>query len=187
MKHRCMCLLVMCLILFPCCRKKAETVSGGVQLPRLGITFKIPPNFMPLPADQLGEIGAMSADVDPFAATPRYAYADSSGKGILVISELEINEGIESEKYPLDTIYMYKKNLESYYDVPEIASEEINSNDITTVILAMMFDEELSLFKGLCYKYPDRFFMLDLYVVNSQVTKDDAFGFQNIFNSLGIY
>ena len=90
----------------------------------------------------------------------------------------------------MDNIYIYKKNLEEFFGSGEIQYEEINSGDITTILLAMAFqegDEEISLFKGLSYKYPDQFFVIDLYVVNSKVAAGDAFGFQNVFNSLGIY
>jgi hypothetical protein len=33
---------------------------------------------------------------------------------------------------------------------------------------------------------PRRFFMIDLYVINSQVTAEDAAGFQNMFYSIGL-
>ena len=188
------CVLCFCLIfLSGCFLKKKESDTDTVKLSGLGVTFKLPENFQPLPKDKLGDLEALGAtvlDVEPFTVTPLYAYVESSGKGILVVSELKFNEGGEPEKYPLDSVYIYKKNLEAYFEVDEISHEEINGQDITTVLLAMSFDDEdggLSLFKGLSYKYPARFFMIDLYVTNSKVNPKDAFGFQSVFNSLGIY
>jgi len=188
------CFLCFCLIfLSGCFLKKKEADTGSVQLSGLGVTFKLPENFQPLPKDKLAgmeALGATALEVEPFTVVPLYAYAESSGKAVLVISELKFNEGGEPEKYPLDTVYIYKKNLEAHFEVDEISHEEINGQEITTVLLAMSFDGEdggVSLFKGLCYKYPDRFFMVDLYVTNSKITSKDAFGYQNIFNSLGIF
>ena len=53
----------------------------------------------------------------------------------------------------------------------------------------MVFTEsegDISLLKGLCYKYPDQFFMIDLYAVNAKITREDALGFQNLFYSIGL-
>jgi hypothetical protein len=186
-------LLCFCLLFSGCFLKKKEAETSSVQLPKLGVAFKLPENFQPLPKDKFGDMEALGAtlvEVEPFTVTPLYAYAEQSGKGILVISELQFSEGSEPEKYPLDNIYMYKKNLEAHFNVEEIKHEEINGKDVTTVLLAMLFEDEeggISLFKGLSYKYPDQFFMIDLYVANSKAASQDAFGFQNIFNSLSIY
>jgi hypothetical protein len=185
--------LVCLLLLSGCFLKKKEAGTGVVKLSGLSVTMKLPENFQPLPKDKLGdmaELGTTVIEAEPFTVTPLYAYFESSGKGILVVSELKFSEGSEPEKYPLDSVYIYKKNLEAHFGVEEISHEEINGKDITTVLLAMEFEDEnggISLFKGLSYKYPNQFFMIDLYVTNSKVTSKDAFGFQNVFNSLGIY
>jgi len=173
--------------------KKSLSDSSTVKFDKFGVAMKLPENFQPLPKDKLGETNAMVftvIDAEPFSVTPLYAFFESSGKGILVVSELKFNEGTGPEKYPLDSLYIYKKNIAAHFNVEEISHEEINGKDITTVLLAMLFEEEggdISLFKGLSYKYPDRFFMIDLYVTNSKVTPKDAFGFQNVYNSLSIY
>jgi hypothetical protein len=127
---------------------------------------------------------------EPFTVIPRYAYAESSGKGFIVISELKFNEGVTAEKYPLNSIFMYQKNLEKYFDTGEISSEEIDGKDISTILMAMMFEEEsedIALFKGLSYVYPDRFFMIDLYVIRGKAVIDDASGYINLFYSMEIY
>jgi hypothetical protein len=187
-------LQLVCLLLFSgCFLKKKEADTGTVKISGLGVAFKLPENFQQLPKDKLSDmetLGTTALEVEPFTVTPLYAYAETSGKGILVVSELKFNEGSEPEKYPLDSVYIYKKNLEAHFGVEEISHEEINGKDITTVLLAMGFEDEdggLSLFKGLGYKYPDSFFMIDLYLNNSKVTSKDAFGFQNIFNSLSVF
>jgi len=185
---------IICLLLFSGCFLKKKAADTGVEkISGLGVAFKLPENFKPLPKDKLGDLkdlGYTVLDVEPFTVAPLCAYAESSGKGILAVSELKFNEGHEPEKYPLDSVYIYKKNLEARLNVEEISHEEINGDNITTVLLAMSFEDEagdISLFKGLSYKYPDRYFMIDLYVINSKVDSKDAFGLQNVFNSLSIY
>ena len=186
-------LLISLTIFSGCPVKKNKGISGSIQLSKMGITLKIPENFQSLPKERLDNIqtlGATVIEADPFTVIPQYAWADSEGGSVLVISELQFNKDAVSEKYPLDNIYIYKKNLEILFASGEIASEEITGSGITTVLLAMLFnegDEDISLFKGLGYKFPEQFFMIDLYVVNQKVSAGDAFGFQDIFNSLGIY
>lgn len=185
---------IICLTLFSgCSPKKNKEISGGVKLPKLGITVKLPQNFQQLPKEQLDNLemlGATTLDVYPFTVIPHYAYADTSGKGILVISELKFNEDAIVAKYPLDNIYLYKEKLEEYFASGEISYEEMGGNDVTTVLLAMMLDEggkDIFLFKGLCHTYPYRYFMLDLYVIKDKANAADAQDFVKIFSSLGIY
>jgi len=185
--------LCVCLALFSgCFLRKNTSDSGSTKLSELGIALKIPESFQPLPQIQLKDIetlGATTLDVQPFTVTPKYVYADQD-KGVLVISQLQFSEDAVPRRYPMDNIFIYKKNLEAYFGAGEITSEEIDDQHITTVLLGMMFQEgedDISLFKGLCYYYPDKFFMIDLYVVNSKVTTDDASGFQNIFYSLSVF
>jgi hypothetical protein len=174
-------------------RKKDAVDSGVTKLPQLGITLKLPKNYQPLSAEQLESVetlGATALDVEPFAVVPRYAYAESSGKGIMVVSQLQFREDAEPEKYPMDNIYIYQKNLETYFASGEITSEEIGGKDVTTVLMAMMLEEDgddIALLKGLSYVYPDRFFMIDLYAIKSKNTANDASNYMNTFLSLGIY
>jgi len=188
------CALCACLLFFSgCFLKKNPTDSGVTKLPQLGITLKLPENYQPLPTEQLETVetlGATILDVEPFAAIPRYAYVEQSGKGILVVSELKFRENAEPEKYPMDNIYIYQKNLETYFASGEISSDEIGGNDVTTVLMAMMLEEDgddIALLKGLSYVYPDRFFMIDLYAIKSKNTVNDASNYMNTFLSLGIY
>ena len=195
MNYRYAYVLCICPVLFSgCFSKKIDTNPSSMQLSRLGVTLQIPENFQPLPQDRFKDVEVPRTTIieaEPFTVIPLYAYAEISGKGIMIISELKFNEGFTPEKYPMNNIFLYKKNLEKYFKVEEITSEEIYGKDITTVLLAIMFEEEeeedFSLFKGLCYYYPERFFMIDLYLLNSKITPDDAFRLQNIFSSLGIY
>jgi hypothetical protein len=155
--------------------------------------MKLPENFQPLPQETFKDIetlGATILEVNPFTVIPQYAYVDTSGKGIMVISELQFSEGISPEKYPMDNIFIYQKNLETHFASGEITSEELGGHDVTTVLMAMMFQEEgddIALFKGLCYVYPSCFFMIDLYVIKDKVTTIDATHYVNIFSSLGVY
>ena len=192
MNRRYVCVLSICLVLFSgCLREKNKADSGSIKLPRLGVALQIPENFKPLPQNSFNDMEVPRTTIietEPFTVIPLYAYEDSSGKGIIIISELKFNEGFTPENYPMNNIFLYKRNLEKFFKVEELTSEEIHGKDITTVLLAMVFEgEDISLFKGLCYYYPERFFMIDLYAVNSKITPDDAFKLQNIFSSLGIY
>ena len=190
----CIGILCACLTLLSgCFLKKKPTDSGVTKLPQLGITLKLPENFQPLSAEQLesvGMLGATALDVDPFVVIPHYAYLEGSGKGILVVSELKFREGRDPEKYPMDNIYIYEKNLETYFASGEISSEEIGDKDVTTILMAMMLEEDgddIALIKGLSYVYPDRFFMIDLYAIKNKNSIDDASNYMSTFLSLGIY
>jgi hypothetical protein len=189
-----LCVLCVCLALFSgCFLRKNAADSGSTELSELGVALKIPESFKPVPQRQLNTAEAFWAtvlDVEPFTVIPVYAYADQDGKAVLVISRLQFSEGSVPRRYPMDNIFIYQKNLETYFGAGEITNEEIDGQHITTVLLAMAFqedEEDIFLFKGLCYYYPDNFFMIDLYVVNSKVTPDDAAGFHNIFSSLSVY
>jgi len=193
MHYRSLCTLCACLALFSGCFLKKKPVDAGVtKLSQLGISLKIPENFLPLPREQLQNLemlGATVLDVDPFTVIPQYAYAEQTGKGIMVVSQLQFSEGVEPEKYPLNNIFIYKKNLETYFS-GEISSEEISGNDVTTVLMVMILQEDeddIAFIKGLSYVYPDRFFMIDVYAVKDKNTVDDASNYMNTFLSLGIY
>jgi len=194
MYYRPICVLCACLILFSgCFLKKNSADSGVTKLPQLGITLKLPENFQPLPPEQFESVkmlGATVIDVEPFAVVPHYAYAEQSGKGILVVSQLQFREDAEPEKYPMDNIYIYQKNMETFFASGEISNEEISSKDVTTVIMVMMLEEDgtdIALIKGLSFVYPDRFFMIDIYAVKEKNSVDDGSSYMNTFLSLGIY
>ena len=189
-----LCSLFIFLTLFSgCFSKKNKTDANTEKFSKLGVAMKIPDNFLALPQDILENIetlGATVLDVEPFNVNPLYAYADNSGKGIIVVSELKFQEDITPERYALNNLNIYRNNLENYFAAGEISSEEMGNDDITTVLMAMAFQEEdddIFLFKGLNYKYPNLFFMIDLYVINKEISKDDVFGYINMFNSLAVY
>ena len=174
------------------CPGSKDSAGGSVRLDKLGVSLKIPGDFQPVPENKLADMekaGVTVLPVEPFTVIPRYGYAHGSGKGIIIISELRFGEGVTPQKYPMDNIFIYRNNLAAWFGVDEINNEDIQSGDITTVLLAMTFTEggdDISLFKGLCYIYPRRFFMIDLYVFNSRITAADAAGFQNMFYSIGL-
>jgi hypothetical protein len=183
-------LVCICAILCAACApQKTEAGLDRVSLPPFGVSLQMPRGFKPVPPERLRDMETPAAlAAEPFTAVPHRGYADSAGRGIVIISELRFTEGLTPEKYPLDNLYLYQKNLEALLGAGEITSEEIGG-DISTVLMGMTFTEgesEISLFKGLCYKYPDVFFMIDLYAVNAKITREDALEFQNMFNSIGL-
>ena len=189
------CALCVCLTIFSgCFLKKNKTDSDVEKFPKLGVLMKLPENFSALPQDILAGIeeygGATVLDVEPFTVNPLYAYADNSGKGMLIVSELNFIDDFTPEKFAINNLLLYKNNLEDYLNSGEIKSEETGSGDITTVLLAMIFqeeDEDIFLFKSLNYIYPNLYFMIDLYVINREISQDDILGYINMFDSLSLY
>jgi hypothetical protein len=187
------CILFIILVLFSGCSKNKTVEPAVEKLPKLGIVIKIPENFNTLPMEQLANFGMLKMTIleaEPFDVTPCYAYADVSGKGLIIVSELKFMDGVTPAKFPMNNIYTYKENIEEYFGSGEITSEEMGDDFISTVLMAMSFgegDEEIYLFKGLTYAYPERFFVVDLYVINKDVSQEDALGFVNMFDSIGIY
>jgi hypothetical protein len=194
MYYKFICTLCVCLVLFSgCFLKKDKTVSDVEKFPKLGVQIKIPENFTVLPQDKLAEIGklggATALDVEPFSVNPLHAYAENSGKGVIIVSELNFRD-ISPENSAIDNLLLYKKNLEEYFDSGEINSEEMGNDDIRTVLLAMIFQEDgddIFLFKSLNYKYPNLYFMVDLYVIDKEISMSDVMGYINMFDSLSLY
>jgi len=182
-----------CSALFSACSsKKNNAAPNEERLSKLGVSIKLPENFTALPQEFLEEIQTMGAtvlDVDPFIVNPLYSYADNSGKGVIVVSELKFKDGITPEKFALNNLYNYKNNLENYFKSGEITSEEMGNADINTILLAMVFQEEedIFLFKGLNFVYPNLFFMIDLYVIDMEISHDEAVGYIALFNTLNVY
>ena len=188
--------LILCVFLTflsGCFLKKDKADSGLEKLPKLGVAMKIPENFSAVPReilDNIETLGAMTLTVQPFNVNPLYAYMNNSGNGMIVISELKFMEDASVERFAMNNIYAYKKNLEERFASGEISSEEMGNDDISTILLAMVFQEDsddIFLFKGLSYIYPNRYFMIDLYVVNRDIAESDALEYMNMFNSLSIY
>ena len=179
-------ILLVCLVFFSACARESNRAdSPGTRLPGLGIALEIPENFLPMPEESLVELEAMTLAMAPFTAIPRYAYAEISGRAFLIISELILTDGINPGERPFDSIHAYKRNLKAHFGVEEITNETIVSNNITTLFLAMLLGDDSLLFKGLSYISPNRFVMIDLYILYD-VSPDEALGLQNIFNSLRI-
>jgi hypothetical protein len=186
---------LLCIVMAGACssKDKGESAEAPFKAASLGITLNIPKGFEPLSPEQLEEAGTAGltlAPVEPFTVRPLYGFRDSSGKGLLIVSELQFMEPDKADTYPMDNLYRYQKNLEAFFNAgEEISSEEQNSGDISLILLGMVFDEggnDISLFKGLCYKYPEQFFMIDLYAINAHTTPEDALAYQNMFYSMGL-
>jgi hypothetical protein len=188
------CAFCVCLILFSgCFLRKNKIDSGFEKFPKLGVQIKIPENYYVLSQDILAEIGktggATTLDVKPFSVNPLHAYADNSGNGIIIISELNFQDDFTPEKFAINNLLLYKNNLENYFNSGEITSEEMGNDDITTVLLGMVFqeDDDIFLFKSLNNIYPNLYFMIDLYVIDKEITQNDVMGYINMFDSLSLY
>ena len=177
-------ILLACIILFSACaREDTGVIFPGTKLSGLGIALEIPENFLLMPEEALAELEVMTLAMAPFTAIPRYAYAEIYGRGVLIISELALIEGTNLGVHPFEHTQTYKKNLKAHFGVEEITNETIVSNNITTLFLAMLLGDDTLLFKGLSYISPNRFVMIDLYILYD-VSPDEVLGLQNIFNSL---
>jgi hypothetical protein len=187
-------LCLLCVIIGVSCSSKSsgDSAEAPFKVTSLGITLKIPKGFEPLSPEQMQDIdtiGATVTPVEPFTVFPLHGFLNSSGKGVLVVSELQFIEPDKADTYPMDNLYKYQKNLETFFNAGEISNEEQSGDNISLILMGMMFNEEgqdISLFKGLCYKYPERFFMIDLYVINAHTTPEDASAYQNMFYSIGV-
>jgi hypothetical protein len=187
--------LCVCLLLFSGCFSKKNKPDPGIEkFPKLGVQIKMPENFSGLSRDMLAEIeklgGATALDVEPFSVNPLHAYAENSGKGMIIVSELNFKDDFTPERFAINNLLIYKNNLENYFNSGEITAEEMGNNDIATVLLAMVFredDEDIFLFKSLNYIYPNIYFMIDLYVIDREISRDDVLGFINIFDSVSLY
>jgi hypothetical protein len=189
------CTLCVCLVLFSgCFSKKNKEDSNFEKFPKLGVQIKIPRNFSLFPQDVLEEIetlgGVTTLDVEPFSVNPLHVYTDNSGKGMIIISELNFLNDFTPEKFAINNLLIYKSNLEVYFNSGEITSEEMGNDDISTVLLAMVFqkdDDEIYLFKSLNYVNLNLYFMIDLYVINREISQDDIQGYVIMFDSLSLY
>jgi hypothetical protein len=189
------CTLFICLTLFSgCFIKKSKEDSSFEKFSKLGVQVNIPENFSVLPQEILAEMekhgGATALDVEPFLVNLLHAYTENSGKGTIIVSELNFQDGFTPEKFAINNLYIYKNNLETFFNSGEISSEEIGNDDMTTVLLAMIFnedDDDIFLFKSLNYVYPNLYFMIDLYVIDKEISQSDVMGYINMFDSLSLY
>jgi hypothetical protein len=188
--------LLWCVLLLGSCAKKKETVEktdNQLKLPRFGVSFTLPDGFVPLTGEELSQIEqspATSLQVEPFTVSLLQGFKEQNGKATLTISALEFSSPAAKSDNPMSNIYEYQKSLEAYFGVEEISSEEIEGKEISILLMAMIFEEDgedYALIKGLCYKYPEHFFVIDLYARQSLVTLQDAQNYRNMFLSLNIY
>jgi hypothetical protein len=184
------------LLLFSCVKRgesRGDPENPQVKLSRIGVRLDLPRNFTPIEEDALGGIAGNSLStlqVAPFSVSPLSGFAEKDGKATLIISTLEFTETGARETNPMANIYTYQRNLEDFFGAGEISFEEIEGKELSLLIMAMSFGEgedETVLFKGLCYKYPEHFFVLDLYVRQPEVSPEDAQGYRNMFLSLDVY
>jgi hypothetical protein len=183
-------------LLSSCAKRQEEPPDSGSQrlvLSSLGVSLDIPAAFIPVSAERLAGAAEDSLSVlrvEPFAASPIHGYGEKDGKATIIISTLEFTGSAVRETNPMANIYAYQRNLEDFFKAGEISFEEIQEREITLLLMAMSFgegEEEMILFKGLCYKYPEHFFMIDLYIRPSAITGEDAQSYRKMFLSLNIY
>jgi hypothetical protein len=190
-------LLVFCVFCLGACRgrgDKGQEDQSKVRISQLGVSLDIPKEFKILSGEEELKVfesyNATIPEAEPFKVSPILGFRDLEGKAVMVISMLEFIDKGEAAINPMSNIYAYQKNLETYFGGGEISYEEISSKEISLLIMAMLFEEngqEIALLKGLCYKYPEYFFMLDLYAQKTLVTEDDAAKYRDMFLSLNIY
>jgi hypothetical protein len=189
--------LIMCVLVLGSCTKKKENDQDSdtqkLKLPRFGVSLVLPDGFVPLSKDELVEIGQNPITVpavEPFTVSPLQGFRERESEATLTISALEFTDTGAKSGNSMSYIYDYQKNLEAYFGVEEISSEEIGGREISLLLMAMIFEEEggnYALIKGLCYKYPTHFFVIDLYARQDLVTIEEAQGYRNMFLSLDIY
>jgi hypothetical protein len=181
------CLFIICLI-FAGCVKKAppETEAQGTPLPELGISVKVPPELSPFTAEALESLRAdtaVEAPVEPFTALPRYAFRNFDSRTLLIFYTLSPMPSIR-EDTGINNFYAYRRNLEDHY---EVVSRELIQGDFTFIVLNVPFTyggEELILNKGVYFKRPDRFFMVDLINLREKVNPEEAAKYEAMLLSI---
>jgi hypothetical protein len=183
-------------LLSGCAKQREEPPGGEVQrlvLSPLGVSLDIPAAFTSVNAEKLEDMAQDSLttlEIEPFTVTPIRGFTEKDDKAILIISTLEFTGDAVREPNPMSNIYAYQRNLEDFFKAGEISFEEVQGKEIALLVMAMSFgegDNEIILFKGLCYKYPEHFFMMDLYTHSPALTGEDAQSYRQMFLSLNIY
>ncbi|MDR2019381.1 MAG: hypothetical protein LBQ14_01290 [Treponema sp.] len=172
--------LVLAILAFTGCSKKpVEPVLPSTQLPDLDITLQVSPEMEAVSPEVLKQMQAASADYDPispFVDFPCYMFHNPATGTSLTISKLTFIDPETARLDPVSVIEEYQKNIKSYYGVDSLAVRELIKNDYKLVIMNFLFipgGETIYLTKVLYYRYPQSYFMLDIYYDSEKTNPEE--------------
>jgi hypothetical protein len=171
------------------CSKKAVP-EKGTNLPDLEISLEIPPGMEAAPEDALKQLQAASAEyppILPFRDFPCYEFHNPVSGSTLSVSRLTFADPETAERDPISIMEEYRKSLESYYGVDNIAVNEFIGGDHKLTVMNFVYvpgGETIYLTKVLYYKYPQRYILLDIYYDIEKISQEEAEAFEAMLQSI---
>jgi hypothetical protein len=168
------------------CKKEAPAAEPpGAVLPELGISLYIPPGFSALEQEKLEQLQAQSRDmpVEPFEEIPRYCFASTEKGAFFVVSEMKLNEGMDSSDQ-VTNLYLYQKNYETLLNA-ELDSREFIEDGYRLLLMSLLIANDsgnLLLMKAL-YAADERCFQLSFYINQERAVPEDGEIYQKVLRS----
>jgi hypothetical protein len=184
--------LVFLLALVSCVPKKEEAVKNNTPLPDLGISIMLPGGMEAIGAEDLEAVQARAAEyplIPPFRDYPCYQFTDPASKASLIVSELNFENQADASRDPVDLMEEYRKNLEIYYQVDFIAARELIQGKFRMLIMNFLYeagDDRFYLVKVLYYRFPQLYFMFDLFLGDEKAGEELVRGYERIFQSVTV-
>jgi hypothetical protein len=177
-------------VFFGCSKKPGDSGGGFVPLPDLGIGIQVPEGMETVPEKlkELQEAAASFPPILPFVDFPAYYFANTATRTTLLISRMDFADPDTARLDPAAVMEQYRKNLEAYYQADAITANEMVRGDFRLMIMNFLYEpgeEPLYLVKVLYHRYPQRYFLLDLYITgDTPPTREEAQQLENMFLSV---
>jgi hypothetical protein len=184
------CVLIITFVFLGCSKKTGDTEGNTILLPDLGISIQIPEGLETVPPEQIQKLQKDAVGyppILPFADVPCYQFVNPSTRIAAVISRLNFVDPDTAQRDPVDIMEEYRKNLEIYYKTDTIAANEFILGDYRIMSMNFLYEpgeEFIYLTKVLYHRYPQYFFMIDLYINKEGVNPEDAKKFEDMFLSI---
>lgn len=152
-----------------CSKKTADSGGGLVPLPGLGISIQVPEGMETIPEklQELQEAAAGFTPILPFADFPAYYFANPATRTTLLLSRMDFVDPNAAQLDPAAIMEQYRQNLEAYYQTDSIAANEVVQGYFRLMVMNFLYEpgeKPLYLTKVLYHRYPQRYFMLDLFI-----------------------
>jgi hypothetical protein len=150
----------------------------------------IPQGMEAVSPEQLKHLQDSSAEfppILPFADFPCYQFFDPQSEAVMVLSKIEFVDPDAARGNPVEIMDEYKKNLERSYGLESITANELVQGDFRLLSMSMLYepgDKPLYLAKVLYHRFPQQYFMIELFL-NAETTKvDEAKKYEEMFQSV---
>jgi hypothetical protein len=173
-----------------CSKKTGDSGGGFVPLPDLGISLQVPRGMETVPEklQELQEAAAGFPPVPPFADFPVYYAANTVTRTALLVSRMDFADPGAGQLDPAAVMEQYRKNLEAYYQTDAITANETVQGDFRLMIMRFLYEpgeEPLYLTKVLYHRYPQRYFMIDLFITgDSPLNQEETQQLDQMFLSI---